>query len=53
MLTGTMSDYKIDPSQPEPLYEQVAAEIRRAIAEGEAGAGNVFRSPKTWRPFSE
>jgi GntR family transcriptional regulator len=39
MLTGTMSYYKIDPSQQEPLYEQVAAEIRRAIAEGEASAG--------------
>jgi GntR family transcriptional regulator len=38
-LTGTMSGYKIDPSRPEPLYEQVAGEIRRAIAEGEAAPG--------------
>ncbi len=30
---------KIDPSEPTPLYLQVAAEIRRAIAEGEAGPG--------------
>ena len=34
-----MSPYKIDPARPDPLYEQVAAEIRRAIAEGEAGPG--------------
>jgi GntR family transcriptional regulator len=34
-----MPEYKIDPSQSEPLYAQVAAEIRRAIAEGEAGSG--------------
>jgi GntR family transcriptional regulator len=34
-----MSGYKIDPSRPEPLYEQVAAEVRRAIAEGTAAAG--------------
>ncbi len=34
-----MVAYKIDPSLPEPLFEQVAAEIRRAIAEGEATAG--------------
>ncbi len=30
---------KVDPSEPTDLYEQVAAEIRRAIAEGEAKAG--------------
>jgi GntR family transcriptional regulator len=30
---------KIDPAEPTPLYLQVAAEIRRAIAEGEAGPG--------------
>lgn len=29
----------IDRSDPLPLHEQVAAEIRRAIAEGEAGPG--------------
>ena len=34
-----MFDGKIDPSEPTPLYLQVAAEIRRAIAEGEAGPG--------------
>ncbi|MBV8942455.1 MAG: GntR family transcriptional regulator [Solirubrobacterales bacterium] len=30
---------KVDPSEPTPLYLQVAAEIRRAIAEGEAAPG--------------
>src|SRR5271170_6076415 len=29
----------IDPAEPTPIFEQVAAEIRRAIAEGEAKAG--------------
>jgi GntR family transcriptional regulator len=29
----------IERSEPIPLHEQVAAEIRRAIAEGEAGSG--------------
>lgn len=30
---------EVDPAEPTPLYLQVAAEIRRAIAEGEAGPG--------------
>jgi GntR family transcriptional regulator len=34
-----MNDLTIDPSEPSPLYEQVAAEIRRAIADGEAKSG--------------
>jgi GntR family transcriptional regulator len=34
-----MKDVKIDPSEPVPLFEQAAAEIRRAIADGEAGPG--------------
>jgi GntR family transcriptional regulator len=29
----------VDRQDPTPLHEQVAAEIRRAIAEGEAGPG--------------
>ncbi|HVX21417.1 MAG TPA: GntR family transcriptional regulator [Acidimicrobiales bacterium] len=29
----------VDRTDPTPLHEQVAAEIRRAIAEGEAGPG--------------
>ena len=34
-----MLEVKIDRSEDIPLHEQVAAEIRRAIAEGEAGPG--------------
>ena len=34
-----MFEVKIDRSEDIPLHEQVAAEIRRAIAEGEAGPG--------------
>ena len=34
-----MWESKIDPTEPTPLYLQVAAEIRRAIAEGEARPG--------------
>lgn len=33
-------DIKIDPSSPSPLHEQVAGALRRAIAAGEAGAGD-------------
>jgi GntR family transcriptional regulator len=35
-----MWESRIDPSDPAPLYLQVAAEIRRAIADGEAAAGD-------------
>jgi GntR family transcriptional regulator len=31
---------KLDPTEPTPLYLQAAAEIRRAIADGEAGPGD-------------
>ena len=34
-----MKHVKIDPSNSLPLFEQVAAEIRRAIADGEAKPG--------------
>jgi GntR family transcriptional regulator len=34
-----MMDVNIDRSGPVPLHDQVAAQIRRAIAEGEAGPG--------------
>jgi len=34
-----MLDVKIDRSDPTLLHDQVAAKIRRAIADGEAGAG--------------
>jgi GntR family transcriptional regulator len=39
-MTSTMDGVNIDPADKMPLYEQVAAEIRRAIADGEAGAGD-------------
>jgi GntR family transcriptional regulator len=38
-MTSTMLDVKVDRSDPTDLYEQVAAEIRRAIADGEAKPG--------------
>jgi GntR family transcriptional regulator len=34
-----MQRVKVDFAEGTPLYQQVAAEIRRAIAEGEAGPG--------------
>ena len=34
-----MFDVKVDKADPTDLYEQVAAEIRRAIADGEAKPG--------------
>lgn len=34
-----MRPASIDTREPVPLFEQVAAEIRRSIAEGEAGPG--------------
>jgi len=38
-MTSTMLDVKVDRRDPTDLYEQVAGEIRRAIAEGEAKPG--------------
>src|SRR5499427_2712395 len=38
-MTSTMLDVNIDRSGAVPLHDQVAAQIRRAIAEGEAGPG--------------
>jgi GntR family transcriptional regulator len=32
--------FSVDRADPTPLHKQVAAEIRRAIAEGEAGPGD-------------
>ncbi len=38
-MTRTMFDVNVDRSGQVPLHEQVAARIRRAIADGEAGPG--------------
>ena len=38
-MTSTMFEVKVDRSDPLALHDQVAAEIRRAIADGEAGPG--------------
>jgi DNA-binding transcriptional regulator YhcF (GntR family) len=38
-MTRTMLDVNVDRSAPALLHDQVAAQIRRAIAEGEAGPG--------------
>ena len=38
-MTSTMFKVKIDRREPIDLHEQVAAEIRRAIADGEAKPG--------------
>ena len=39
-MTGTMFDVKIDRDDPALLHEQVAAQIRKAIADGEAKPGD-------------
>jgi GntR family transcriptional regulator len=38
-MTRTIFDVNLVRAGPEPLHDQVAAQIRRAIAEGEAGPG--------------
>lgn len=38
-MSSTKSTLEIDHASPVPLHEQVAAAVRRAIAEGEAQAG--------------
>ena len=38
-MPSTMFDVKVDRKDTTPLHDRVAAEIRRAIAEGEAGPG--------------
>lgn len=38
-MTSTMLSVKVDRDDSMALHDQVAAEIRRAIAEGEAGPG--------------
>jgi GntR family transcriptional regulator len=39
-MTRTMLNVNVDRSDSVPLHDQVAAQIRRAIADGEAGPGD-------------
>ena len=39
-MTGTMLGVKVDRDDAALLHEQVAAQIRRAIADGDAGPGD-------------
>ena len=52
-VRSTKSPVEIDHSSPVPLHEQVAAAIRRAIAEGEARSGERLHRPGTWPPCWE
>lgn len=38
-MNSTMHDVKVDRADPMPLHDQVAAQIRRSIAEGDARPG--------------
>ncbi|MGO9583834.1 MAG: hypothetical protein ACLP36_13630 [Acidimicrobiales bacterium] len=38
-MSSTRPRIEIDPNSSVPLHEQVAAAVRRVIAEGEAGPG--------------
>jgi hypothetical protein len=46
-MTRTISDVKVDRTVAELRHEQVAAQIRRAIADGEANPANGYRWPRT------
>ncbi len=39
-MTSTMLEVNLDRANALPLHDQVAAQIRRAIADGEAGPGD-------------
>ena len=51
-MNSTMLKVKIDRQEPTELFEQVAAEIRRAIADGEAKPANGFLRLAISRPSS-
>jgi GntR family transcriptional regulator len=40
IMDGTISLVKVDPLEPVELHQQVAAEIRRSIIDGECGPGD-------------
>jgi len=45
-----MLKVKLTPEESVALHDQVAAELRRAIADGEADEENAYRRRETWRP---
>jgi GntR family transcriptional regulator len=45
-MTSTMIDVKVDRDDPTLLHDQVAAQIRRAIADGEAKPGERLPSAR-------
>src|ERR1039457_6335489 len=45
-MTGTMFDVKVDRDDPTLLHDQVAAQIRRAIADGETEPGERLPSAR-------
>ena len=47
----TMRHVKADRSNTMPLHDQVAAEIRRDIANGDVRPGQRLPPPATWQPF--
>ena len=51
-VTNTMINVKVNKSDPTDLYEQVAAEIRRAIADGEAKPGERLPPARISPPSS-
>ena len=51
-MTRTMFDVNLDRAGPAALHDQVAAQIRRAIADGEANRASGSRWPRTSPPCS-
>jgi DNA-binding transcriptional regulator YhcF (GntR family) len=52
VLLAPRISVKVNKNDPAELYEQVAAEIRRAIADGEAKPGAAYPRPRTPPPSS-
>lgn len=51
-MASTMLSVNIDRSDPLPLHDEVAAQIRRAIADGEAGPDDRLPLLKDIAAFS-
>lgn len=52
VLLASVLSVKVNKNDPTDLFEQVAAEIRRAIADGEAKPGAAYPRPRTSPPSS-